>query len=167
MPRKAATQARNRLAAGAEASYVVEDSEDEQRFDASEAEAEEHARPVVKKKTRRSSIRMARKGTLSGLFRLPAELITGICEHLDLGTLFHVSRLNKYLWRLLRQTSSLEYLWEHARIESGLPELDAAGMSVFQYANLVFGCCQGCGVSAAKVDYLLRVRYCSPCAKTA
>ena len=42
MPRKAATQARNRLAAGAEASYVVEDSEDEQRFDASEAEAEEH-----------------------------------------------------------------------------------------------------------------------------
>ena len=76
------------------------------------------------------------------MLRLPAELITGICEHLDLGTLFHVSRLNKYLWRLLRQTSSLEYLWERARIESGLPELTAAGMNVFEYANLVFGCCQ-------------------------
>ncbi|KAG0664421.1 hypothetical protein C6P46_001466 [Rhodotorula mucilaginosa] len=167
MPRKAATQARTRLAAGADASYGV-DSEDEQGFDASESETEEHARPVVKKKkTRRSSVRTTRKGTLSGLLRLPAELITGICEHLDLGTLFHVSRLNKYLWRLLRQTSSLEYLWERARIESGLPELTAAGMNVFEYANLVFGCCQGCGVSTAKVDYLLRVRYCSPCAKTA
>jgi hypothetical protein len=33
------------------------------------------------------------------------------------------------LWRLLRQTSSLEYLWERARIESGLPELTAAGMN--------------------------------------
>ena len=82
------------------------------------------------------------QGKLSGLLRLPAELITTICQHLDLETLFHVSRLNKYLWRLLRQTTSLEYLWERARIESGLPELTAAGMNVFQYANLVFGCCQ-------------------------
>ena len=86
--------------------------------------------------------------------------------------------------RLARSNTS----GRRARIESGLPELDAAGMNVFQYANLVFGCCQvrfvlrpsccvvsiadmldyqGCGVSTAKVDYLLRVRYCSPCAKTA
>jgi hypothetical protein len=41
MPRKAATQARTRLAAGADASYGV-DSEDEQGFDASESETEEH-----------------------------------------------------------------------------------------------------------------------------
>ena len=128
------------------------------------------ARPVVKKQSRRSSVRTTRKvsvresvyerlerprkgteltrrgpslqGKLSGLLRLPAELITTICQHLDLETLFHVSRLNKYLWRLLRQTTSLEYLWERARIESGLPELTAAGMNVFEYANLVFGCCQ-------------------------
>ncbi|GAA5961174.1 hypothetical protein JCM8115_005856 [Rhodotorula mucilaginosa] len=167
MPRKADAQARSRLAAGANASDGSGESlEHEQGFAASDSE-EQAARPVVKKQSRRSSVRTTRKGKLSGLLRLPAELITTICQHLDLETLFHVSRLNKYLWRLLRQTTSLEYLWERARIESGLPELTAAGMNVFEYANLVFGCCQGCGVSTAKVDYLLRVRYCSPCAKTA
>lgn len=161
MPHKAATQARNRLAAGAEASYSVDDSEDEQGFDTFDSETEAHAGPAVKKKTRRSSVRTTRKGKLSGLLRLPAELITTICQHLDLATLYYVSRLNKYLWRLLRQTTSLEYLWERARVESGLPELTAAGMNVFQYANLLFGCCQGCGASTSRVDYILRARYCS------
>lgn len=42
MPRKAATQARNRLAAGAEASYSVDDSEDEQGFDTFDSETEAH-----------------------------------------------------------------------------------------------------------------------------
>ncbi|GAA5979444.1 hypothetical protein JCM10908_002926 [Rhodotorula pacifica] len=173
MARQAAAKARDRIAAAASAQDQVNENSDDDEVEevaaSSEREDDEETepQPVTKTQTRRSSARRTSRGTLSGLLRLPAELITNICEHVDLGTLFHLSRLNKYLWRLLRQTSSLEYLWERAREQSRLPALAAVGMNNYQYANLVFGLCQGCGRSTPKVDYVLRVRYCTSCAESA
>ncbi|CDR36641.1 RHTO0S02e04896g1_1 [Rhodotorula toruloides] len=39
----------------------------------------------------------------------------------------------------------------------------AHGMSVHQQANLMFGCCQGCGKTTNKVDWVLRIRACPSC----
>lgn len=55
MPRKAATQARSRLAAGVEASYGVDDSEDEQDFASSDSGAGEHGAHEVQLIETRSS----------------------------------------------------------------------------------------------------------------
>ncbi|GAA5908281.1 hypothetical protein JCM8208_000365 [Rhodotorula glutinis] len=106
------------------------------------------------------------KGALRGILDLPLDVFTGICEHLDLETLFHLSRLNKRFFKFLRGTSALPYLWEWAREESGLPELSAPCFSTVELANLLFSkCCQNCAKTTPKADFLLRVRLCKACSK--
>jgi len=132
------------------------------------------------------------QGLLRGILDLPLDVLTGVCEHLDLETLFHVSRLNKRFYKFLRGTAALSYLWDWAREESGLPELTAPGFSTVQLANLLFSkycqvrslsklrrariafadvheplpLCpdlQNCARTTPKVDFLLRVRLCQAC----
>ncbi|BGO89088.1 hypothetical protein NBRC10512v2_001035 [Rhodotorula toruloides] len=103
------------------------------------------------------------KGALKDFLDLPLELVLRIFGELDLPTLFHLSRLSKRFWRLLRGDKSLHTLWTDARQRSGIMRPTAHGMSVHQQANLMFGCCQGCGKTTNKVDWVLRIRACPSC----
>lgn len=82
------------------------------------------------------------KGALKDFLDLPLELVLRILGELDLPTLVHLSRLSRRFWRLLRGDKSLHILWTDARQRSGITRPTAHGMSVYQQANLMFGCCQ-------------------------
>ncbi|BGP32400.1 hypothetical protein JCM10296v2_004181 [Rhodotorula toruloides] len=106
-------------------------------------------------------------GSLKDFLDLPMELVLRILGELDLQTVFHLSRLNKRFWQLLRSdTAAMHHLWEQARVRAGVPRLMAPGCDVYQYANLLFGCCRGCGKATTKVDYVLRIRACPKCWRT-
>ncbi|GAA6039619.1 hypothetical protein JCM8097_002219 [Rhodosporidiobolus ruineniae] len=137
------------------------DEEDELR---DKEDKEEWVRPTTKKGRKSGGGAAPKvKGALKDLLDLPLEIVTLIVSHLDLPTVFHLSRLNKRFYRFLRDPT-LEYIWEGAREESGLPKLTAEGMDVYGFANLLFGGhCQGCGKATTKVDYVLRLRTCKSC----
>ncbi|BGO97353.1 hypothetical protein NBRC10513v2_001274 [Rhodotorula toruloides] len=125
-------------------------------------------RPPPKKqaKTSRASNgrRNAQKGAMSGFMLLPLEVVTQVCESLDLKTLFHLSTLNRRFFGFLRDTS-LSHLWEDARKTSGLPDL-VAPMPPHKLAHLLFGSyCSVCGKSTTVVDYVLRIRACKACSE--
>ncbi|TNY19262.1 hypothetical protein DMC30DRAFT_423807 [Rhodotorula diobovata] len=106
------------------------------------------------------------KGVLEGILDLPLDVLINVCSHLDLATVCHLSRLSRRFFRFLRGNSSLSYIWEWAREESGLPELTAPGLTPVQYAHLLFGKhCQNCGKATTKIDYILRVCVCQKCSK--
>ncbi|BGP45596.1 hypothetical protein JCM10450v2_001415 [Rhodotorula kratochvilovae] len=104
------------------------------------------------------------KGSLQGVLTLPVELVLRVCADLDFATLFHLSRLNKQFYRVLRAPSA-KSVWETVREDDGLHEPLASGMDVYALANLLFGCCQGCGKLTTIVDWYLRKRFCRPCGK--
>ncbi|GAA5856547.1 hypothetical protein JCM9279_005494 [Rhodotorula babjevae] len=122
--------------------------------------------PTPKRSSRPSGGALGTKGSLGGILDLPLETFTAVCEHLDLETLFHLSRLDKRFFKFLRGTSALSYLWEWARKESGLPEVAAPCFSTVQLANLLFSkYCQNCARTTPKADFMLRVRLCQACSK--
>ncbi|GAA6039660.1 hypothetical protein JCM8097_002240 [Rhodosporidiobolus ruineniae] len=134
------------------------DEDDEEEFLAEAMPAP----PPKKARTSRGRPLPKIKGRLKGFLNLPVELVTKVCSHLDFPTLFHLSRLNKRFYRVLRDPT-LEYIWQWARQESGFPALEATDMSIYKYANLLFGLCKGCGRTTTKVDYYLRLRTCKAC----
>ncbi|GAA5911359.1 hypothetical protein JCM6882_002355 [Rhodosporidiobolus microsporus] len=170
--RKSAAQAKRALAKGEE---EMDDGEYDPRSEEAKGDSEdggEYVKPT-KKKARSSGggssggggggKKKGSKGSLSiALTSLPLELLASICAHLDLATVFHLSRLNKRFYGFLR-APAMRYVWENAREESGLPGLTAPGMDEVGLANLLFGCCKGCGKATAKVDYILRIRSCKAC----
>lgn len=79
------------------------------------------------------------QGVLKGILDLSLDVLINVCSHLDLATVYHLSRLSRRFFRFLRGNSSLSYIWEWAREESGLPELTAPGLTPVQYAHLLFG----------------------------
>ncbi|GAA6048150.1 hypothetical protein JCM3770_003685 [Rhodotorula araucariae] len=85
--------------------------------------------------------RRTEEGFIAGLLELPVELVLRICIHLDLATLFALSRLSKQFYRVLRAPSATA-VWESVRDRDGLPKLSASGLDVYALANLLFGCCQ-------------------------
>ncbi|GAA6039629.1 hypothetical protein JCM8097_002225 [Rhodosporidiobolus ruineniae] len=168
--RAAATKAKRSLA-------VVDADEDDGEFVPADEAGQDYeddegtvSRPTAKKARAARPARSTKagssgKGALRSFLDLPLEMVASICSHLDLATVFHLSRLSKRFYRFLRDPT-LEYIWERARAESGLPELTAKDLSIYQYANLVYGRCQGCGKLASKPDYTLRIRSCKPCWST-
>ncbi|BGP05521.1 hypothetical protein JCM10049v2_001327 [Rhodotorula toruloides] len=132
-----------------------------------EEEESEHEAPPPKKRrvstTAKPHPRSRAKGALKDFLDLPLELVLRILGELDLPTLVHLSRLSRRFWRLLRGDKSLHILWTDARQRSGITRPTAHGMSVYQQANLMFGCCQGCGKTTNKIDWVLRIRACPSC----
>ncbi|BGP72559.1 hypothetical protein NBRC10513v2_005955 [Rhodotorula toruloides] len=150
-----------------ESSQAVAATPDEERVESvASSETANGAAPAPKKS--RTSTSAARKvGSLKDFLDLPMELVLRVLDELDLQTVFHLSRLNKRFWQLLRSdTDAMHLLWERARIRAGIPRLMAPGCDVYQYANLLFGCCRGCGKTTTKVDYVLRIRTCPKCWRT-
>ncbi|BGP67875.1 hypothetical protein NBRC10513v2_001196 [Rhodotorula toruloides] len=143
------------------------DSEDDAVQSAEEEEESEHEAPPPKKRRVSTAAKPPPgpkvKGALKDFLDLPLELVLRILGELDLPTLFHPSRLSKRFWRLLRGDKSLHTLWTDARQRSGIRRPTAQGMGVYQQANLMFGCCQGCGKTTNKVDWVLRIRACPSC----
>ncbi|BGP29570.1 hypothetical protein JCM10296v2_001309 [Rhodotorula toruloides] len=145
------------------------DSEDDAVQTQDDEEESEHEAPSPKKRrvstATRPPPRPKIKGALRDFLDLPLELVLRILGELDLPTRFHLSRLSKRFWRLLRGDKSLHILWTDAPQSSGITKPAAHGMSVYQQANLMFGCCQGCGKTTNKVDWALWIRACPPCYK--
>ncbi|GAA5871284.1 hypothetical protein JCM8547_007242 [Rhodosporidiobolus lusitaniae] len=164
--RKASLQASKRLAAQDSADDGEADWESGDEVDDNDGGEEEYVRPSPKKarKSTGGSTSKRVKGSLRGILSLPAELVALVASNLDLPTLFHLSRLNKRFYSFLRDPQ-IEYVWEAARETSGLPTLTAPGMDTVGLANLLFGCCKGCGKATTKVDYVLRIRSCQACSK--
>ncbi len=75
----------------------------------------------------------------SGILSLPLEILSVVCENLDLQTVFHISRTSKAFYRFLRNSPAQIAIWDTAREASGLPALTA--FSSIQSANLLFGNC--------------------------
>lgn len=65
-----------------------------------------------------------------------------IVGELDLPTVFHLSRLSRRFWQLLRRDKSSQTVWRDARKRSGITKPTAPGMTVYEQANLIFGCCK-------------------------
>ncbi|BGP29645.1 hypothetical protein JCM10296v2_001384 [Rhodotorula toruloides] len=160
--RKTAAKARDAL------KKVQNGSDDDDEGMKSSSEEEEYVRPPPRKqaKTSRASTgrRNAQKGAMSGFMLLPLEVVTQVCESLDLKTLFYLSTLNRRFFGFLRD-ASLSHLWEDARKTSGLPDLEAP-MPPHKLAHLLFGSyCSICGKSTTVVDYILRIRACKACSE--
>ncbi|GAA5911370.1 hypothetical protein JCM6882_002358 [Rhodosporidiobolus microsporus] len=162
-PRRAAVKATGALAesdlSDVDDDSLPQDEEEEQEQQVEDASGE--AAPAPKKKARTSTGKAGNakrkvKGSLKGILDLPLETVALISSNLDLATVFHLSRLNKRFWRFLRDPA-VEYIWEEARKTSALPEMREPFSSVYQYANLLFGCCKGCGKATVMVDYILRI----------
>ncbi|KPV77150.1 uncharacterized protein RHOBADRAFT_52097 [Rhodotorula graminis WP1] len=158
----------------AKAERAMRESDEDEPFHELDSSSDEDEAPDSNKgaSPRASKLRSSgggargTKGTLCGILDLPLDVLAGICEHLDLETLFHLSRLNKRFFKFLRGNSTLSYLWEWAREESGLPELAAPCFSTVELANLLFSkYCQNCARTTPKADFLLRVRLCQACSK--
>ncbi|GAA5836503.1 hypothetical protein JCM9279_000409 [Rhodotorula babjevae] len=107
-----------------------------------------------------------KKGTskLEVLKKLPVEMITEICSHLDPDGLLALSMVNKQYRSLLLAKSSAR-LWKSARARFDLPDSTAGGFTEWQYAQLMFGkTCQECGVGkVARADFGVRKRLCKAC----
>ncbi|KAK4705121.1 hypothetical protein P7C70_g1091, partial [Phenoliferia sp. Uapishka_3] len=145
---------------------------------------EENHRAAKKKKTA-AKPRKGRKAKLESFAQLPLDLIQDvwaklslkagrsdlekiqqICLHLNLQTILNLSRVNKQLHIFLVNSRS-KPLWSGARQTTGLPVLQDRSFTELTLARLLYGSgCDLCGAQkhrSHRVDWELRVRYCSGC----
>lgn len=77
-----------------------------------------------------------------------------------------MSRVNRAFRNAIISPSAVS-VWQNARGNVYLPDLEADDMSEASYASLIFE--RRCGICnksrASKVDYYIRERYCQPCQK--
>ncbi|KZT19471.1 hypothetical protein NEOLEDRAFT_1142039 [Neolentinus lepideus HHB14362 ss-1] len=110
--------------------------------------------------------RQKRNGKLALLPTLPLDVLFEIFGHLLPLDLLHLARITKAFRRILMHRSS-KTIWKNALSNiDGLPPCPD-DMSEPAYANLAFDLhCHDCDKKNIRnVDFRLRVRYCSTCAK--
>jgi hypothetical protein len=77
--------------------------------------------------------------SIVGILSLPLEVLSMVCQNLDLPTVFYISRTSKAFYRFLRNSPVQMAIWDSARATSNLPT--TTGYSSVQAANLLFGNC--------------------------
>ncbi|KAF9467656.1 hypothetical protein BDZ94DRAFT_973698 [Collybia nuda] len=103
------------------------------------------------------------KHSLVRLMDFPMDVFLEIATNLEPIDILHFSRVSKHFRSLLNPKNS-RYVWIAARRNiEGLPDCPP-DLTEAQYASLMFeNICRACGVKTVKVDYCLRLRFCSPC----
>ncbi|RPD59140.1 hypothetical protein L227DRAFT_163888 [Lentinus tigrinus ALCF2SS1-6] len=125
------------------------------------------AKPYKKSSGKRSKARGGNIGRLSGIMRVPLDILFEIASHLEPLDILQLARTSKEYRRLLLSRKS-RHVWVTARERiAPRPLLDPPeGLSEPLYAALLFEpTCMACGSRALTVDYALQVRFCRPCWK--
>ncbi|GAA5914497.1 F-box protein [Sporobolomyces salmoneus] len=145
------------------------EEEDEQVKSSQQSSASKRA-PRGQKKRRsvalgtRKSRAKKQQQSLSGILKLPLDVLCTIFSAGDLQSLFQLTRVNKELRKHLFDPQWIG-VWKSCWKNSGLPNsIDfspPSGLSIYKWTNLLFGECQRCGGKTSNVEPDLRIKCCA------